>query len=208
MTILSGVIHVEATDSKVWDVLSDLKGIAKWSPVVRSASVVTDTDKGEGARRRLKGVNSDFFDETITEWDDGVRLVYKVEGANSLLQSVHAGFLVSPSDEGATLVTYTVHYQPRWGIAGTIADKIFLRRSMCRKIGLNLAGLKHHVETGELIETELPEVLKYLHRVSMANGSNSPVWCLSASCQESVGNTVSGRSVTADLRAKYDLMLR
>jgi len=156
----------------------------------------------------MKGANSRYIDETITEWEDGVRFVYKVEGKNSLLRSVHAGFLVSPSDDSDTLVTYTVHYQPRWRIAGTIADKIFLRRSLCRKIGLSLAGLKHHVETGELIDTELPEVLRHLHRVSMMNGADSPVWCLSAACQESAGNTVSGISIRTDLRAKHDLMLR
>lgn len=208
MPMLSSVIRVNASKQRVWDVVSDFGGVANWSPVVIKSSLLTAKDGREGARRQSKTIGFGTVQELVTEWDEELfRYVYQVEGGMGLIRSAHISFLVSSDDEG-TLVTKTVHYQTRLGMLGALWDKLLLRRRLRRHIALTLAGLQHHVETGEVIGTVLPEVLRHLHRLSMVSGSNVPIWCLSASCQENSGNTVSGLGLRVDKRAGYDHVLR
>jgi hypothetical protein len=66
-------------------------------------------------------------------------------------------FAVSPAGEG-TLVSVTADYRLKYGPIGALFDFLFAQRQLEDGFGKLLAGVKYHVETGEVVteRTELP----------------------------------------------------
>ena len=55
------------------------------------------------------------------------------------------------------MVTITPDYALKFGPVGVIADLLFARRQMKKGMADMAAGLKYHIETGELVENRVPE---------------------------------------------------
>ncbi len=54
---------------------------------------------------------------------------------------------------GGTLTKLQLHYELKGGILGGVIDRLMVRRQYGKGLKLALAGLKYHVETGDLVET-------------------------------------------------------
>jgi len=54
-------------------------------------------------------------------------------------------------DGKETLATMTVNFQMKFGLIGALMERLMVRRKISKQIQITLAGLKHHVETGELV---------------------------------------------------------
>ena len=155
MTQIKNEIRINASKEKVWEVLRDFGGVSKWAPTVAKSFSTTTATEGVGCERKCEIPGFGNVSERITEWDEGTRIKYAVEGVGPM-KSMTSGF--SLRREGKeTLASMTVNFQMKFGIIGALMDKLMVRRKISKQLQITLAGLKHHVETGELVTLKVYE---------------------------------------------------
>ncbi len=137
MTQIKSEIRINASKEKVWEVLRDFGGVSKWAPTVAKSFSTTTATEGVGCERKCEIPGFGNVSERITEWDEGTRIKYAVEGVGPM-KSMTSGF--SLRREGKeTLATMTVNFQMKFGIIGALMDRLMVRRFggycmvVCRK---------------------------------------------------------------------------
>jgi len=145
------VRRIEVPSPRVWAALSDFKGIHRFHPRIERADLLTAENCGLGAERvcHMYG-GKDHVTERIVEWQEGRSLAVSILDTTMPLESAWARLAVEP-DGAASRVTFEMRYQPRYGLIGRIMDTAFMGRMM-RTLGEQLlAGLEHHLRTGETV---------------------------------------------------------
>ena len=89
------------------------------------------------------------FEEFVTKWSDGVGFSYKVEPFGLIDESSSTWKITPQGDK--TLVYTELNVNMRFGLLGSLMEKLFVRRKIENGTRNGLAGLKQHVMTGELI---------------------------------------------------------
>ncbi len=88
----------------------------------------------------------------MTGWEDGRRLVYDVtKGLPFPMKSLTNDWSIEAS-AGSTVVTLEQTFEVKLGPLGSLLVPV-IRKQMGKEMTVTLAGLKHHVETGELVDT-------------------------------------------------------
>ncbi len=112
---------------------------------------------GVGASRHMDLQNpSGYLEERVIEWKDGEGYTLEVTKTNAPIKTATGGMWLEPNGEG-TIVVATQDYQVKFGPIGTLLDKLIMGRLFRKGVTGYLAGLKYHVETGELVGTKLPK---------------------------------------------------
>ncbi len=156
MASVSSKIHIGAPKDQVWEVLSDLGGIYKWNPGVSSSHYTSEQTQGDGATRHcdLESPRG-YLEERALEWRDGEGYVIDVYDSNLPIEKNRIEFSLTAEGDGAT-VTVTPDYKLKYGLLGSLLDRLWARRQLQKGFDEMLAGLKHHVETGELVGDKVP----------------------------------------------------
>ena len=156
MASVSSNIHIGAPKEQVWEVLADLGGIYKWNPGVSSSHYTSEQTKGDGATRHCDLVNPrGYLEERALEWREGEGYVIDIYDSNLPIEKNVVTFSLTAEGDGTT-VTVTPDYKLKYGLLGSLLDRLWARRQMQKGFDAMLAGLKHHVETGELVGDKLP----------------------------------------------------
>ena len=121
-------VKINAPMDKVWEVLADFGATDKWSPVISKSYSTTEANGGVGAGRHCQ-TSFGALKEQIVEWEEG------------------RSFTI----DGKTVLPM------KFATVGALLDKLVLRREFRKALTQGLAGLKYHVETGEVVGTKLPE---------------------------------------------------
>ena len=159
MTKLTRQVLIEASKEQVWDILADFGAASNWAPAVSESHTTTETTRGVGAVRTCDHEKMGHLEERIVAWDEGSSLSYDViKGLPFPMKSLNNVWSVSDAGDGA-VVTLTMNFRMGFGPLGAL-PALMARPLMRKEMDVNLAGLKHHVETGELVgsDTELPAV--------------------------------------------------
>lgn len=72
-----------------------------------------------------------------------------------MMKSVHSTWSVEPNG-GQTVVTARVDAHASFGPLGALMAATVMKAMMGRNVGQSLRGLKHHVETSEVVGAEVP----------------------------------------------------
>ena len=142
MAAKSNSIIISAPIEEIWGVLSEFDQIFNWAENVAHSCFYSEQEIGVGTTRRIQQ-GSNVVLETITYWEEPVRLAYQIEGLPPVFKKVTNSWKLF--DEGAkTRVELTVHIvpiRPPAEIAAQILGKFFSRLN--KKM---LIGLKNQVE--------------------------------------------------------------
>ncbi len=166
MTEIAREIAINALPERVWDVLADYESVANWAPDVVSAHATTEESQGVGATRLCATSGFGDIEETITDWRDGESLTYSATG-NLPLRDVVMTWSVR-AEGGRTVATLRARYEIKEGGPESVMDRLNLRRTLAGAFESALLGLKHHVETGEVVGDGLPDGLKGEEPVEVA----------------------------------------
>ena len=158
MTVIAREIAINALPEKVWAVLSDYEGVAKWAPDVVSAHATTEESQGVGATRLCATSGFGDIEEIVTDWREGESLSYSVTG-NLPLRDVLMAWTLR-AEGGQTVAQLRANYEIKEGGPEAVMDRLNLRRTLAGAFETALLGLKYHVETGELVGDGLPDGLK------------------------------------------------
>jgi uncharacterized membrane protein len=139
---------IEAPPSRVWQVLSRLDGFGDYSPMVKSATLLSEQREGVGAERRCDAYRPGHIDERVVGWEEEKCLALEVIGG----MPVTGVGVWSLSGDQFTEVTFRLDYRPKLGPIGALTDRLMMNREMTKGFKANLAGLKAHVEEGTVID--------------------------------------------------------
>jgi len=142
---------VDASSPEVWEILADFGGVHRFHPLVERSPLLSDNNSGVGATRRCEFYDGKSITERVIDWTEGRSMrVAIIEGDMPMDEAV-AELSVRPIEGGRSEVTMTMEYEPSFGFAGKIMDKLMMRfmfKNMCGKV---LDGLDTHARTGSSI---------------------------------------------------------
>ena len=145
-------VRIDASKELVWDALADFGGVSKWAPTLTSSRSLTEANGGVGAERTCEHMKMGRLEERVTGWEDGRRLVYDVtKGLPFPMQSLTNDWSIGTS-AGSTIVTLEQTFEVKLGLLGSLLVPV-IRKQMGKEMTVTLAGLKHHIETGERVDT-------------------------------------------------------
>ncbi len=155
---------VDAPQDKVWGTLADLGSIYKWNPGVTHSHSTSDETQGEGATRHCDLDDKNYLKERAFDWREGESFKIDVTESTMPLESNIVTFQIAPTGDAApdgagTRVSVTADYKLKFGIIGALMDVLFAKRQMQQAFDDMMAGLKHHIETGEEIGDAVPEAV-------------------------------------------------
>ncbi len=156
MGAFSTEIRIDAPREKVWEVLADLGGIHKWNPGVSHSHSTSESSGGEGATRHCDLSNpSGYLEERAFDWREGEGFKIDIFESSFPIERNVVEFTLRADGDG-TIVTVTPDYRLKFGPIGALLDRLILGRQLRKGMGNLLAGLKYHVETGELVGDAVP----------------------------------------------------
>lgn len=154
MATIKSEVNVDAPVEEVWQILADFGGIQRFNPGVPRSIQTSDGPVGLGTTRHCDlTIPGASIEERITGWVDGHS--YEVEIFSSKrtppLNHARATLAVRPAERG-TMASMQIDYRLKGGWLGSLMDVVMVRRQYEKTVDGVLAGLKHHAETGELVD--------------------------------------------------------
>ena len=156
MTVIRSQAKIDAPVDKVWRTLADLGSIDKWNPGVAKSYATSEATQGEGATRHCDlNTGNAQLEERAFDWREGKGFKIDIYKSSLPLKRNIVSFEIEPSGDG-TLANLTADYQLKYGPIGALMDILIGRRWAQQRFDELLAGLKYHVETGELVQNHVP----------------------------------------------------
>lgn len=154
-------VKINAPKHEVWKVLADIGGIYKWNPGVAHSYSTSEENSGEGATRHCDlqttgGKSFGYLEERTVDWREGEGYKIDIYDSNLPIKSNVVEFTVK-ADEDGTIVSVSPEYAIKYGLLASLINRLFLQRKLQQAMEGLLAGLKYHVETGEVVGNRLPK---------------------------------------------------
>ena len=143
MSKLIKKIEIDATAERVWEVLSDYGDVYKWAPIVAASRVLTASSTGLGAERACTIPGFGDVVETVTEWQNGRSLGYRVTGVPGVTDQQNR-FSVALEGDGSVVVL-----EVDLDMVAPEEHRAAAELQFAEVMETTLAGLKQYVETGE-----------------------------------------------------------
>ncbi len=147
-------VRINEGKEKVWEIMADYGGVANWAPTITSSKLLTDANGGMGARRTCDHISGAAIEEVITEWEEGEYYSYEMTTSLGPVKTLVNTWAVR-SEGNDTVVTLSMDFKMRFGPLGLLMIPM-AKMMMGKEMKLALAGLKHHVETSQIIERDHP----------------------------------------------------
>ncbi len=136
----------------VWQSIADFGGIHRFHPLVDKSPINAGAPStGLGAERTCHFHDGNEIKERVVAFEDGRSLDVDIYEGTMPLASARARLEVIPSPNGRTTVRMSMEYTPKFGVLGKAMDALMMRRKFGSILDSVLAGLDHHLTTGETI---------------------------------------------------------
>lgn len=143
------IIH--ASPDVVWELVRDVTTIERWHPSVASVDLLSPQATGLHAARRCNFVDGTSVREEVFELEEGQRVRLSLSEFSMPMQKLEAEIRLVPAEGGRTQATFEIFFEPKFGILGKALGALAIRRKLASVCARILAGLDHHLSTGELV---------------------------------------------------------
>ncbi len=152
MSKITKEVEINTPKAKVWSVLADIGAVENYNPVVTKSFYTSDNKQGIGTSRHCDLLPMGSVEERIIEWDEGES--YKIEIFEGKAIPFKGTGTFELTDNGkSTNVKMTFEPMMGNGIFGKIMG-FMMKEKMNKMIAGVVIGLKHHLETGELVSAK------------------------------------------------------
>ena len=156
-------VEINAPKAKVWSVLADIGAVEKYNPVVTKSYSTSENKQGLGASRHCDLLPMGSVEEKIVEWDEGES--YKIEiFEGKAIPFKGTGKFELTENGKSTNVKMTFEPDMGNGIFGKIMG-FMMKEKMNKMITGVVIGLKHHLETDELVSAKTYKKIRKLSAV-------------------------------------------
>jgi len=158
MTTLNFETTLNANKQEAWQVIADFAGISVYHPGVPKSYVINQSERsGLGAERRceLSNDGKKYIDERIVRFVDGQEYDVEIYGGNQIppVNNILVTIGVESVSTGQTRIYIRLSYQPKFGPIGVVMDRVMIRPLMSKAMKGIIYGFKHHMETGEPVQS-------------------------------------------------------
>lgn len=148
MTTLNNEIVINAPIASIWRELSQMERLAYYDPTVKDAHLLTESNHGLGARRKVRMLDGkNWFEETCTAYREEEELQYDLDACSFPVHRLNHRYHFERLGDGRTKVVQVMTYQMKFGPLGSLMG-IALKPQWNRGISLFLQGLKQIAEEG------------------------------------------------------------
>lgn len=151
------MIRVGATKSldvsatRAWEVIADFQNVQRFHPLVDHVDMLSDNERGVGAKRVCNFYDDTSVAEEVTQWEEGQGYTVELSDFSLPVKSATATLTVKSTGAGTSDVTFAMEFTPKFGPLGWVMGQVMMRPMMARVFSQVLAGLEHHAATGELV---------------------------------------------------------
>lgn len=159
MTSINREVTVNAPAEEVWAALADFGNVATWNPNVKKSFLTSNQTQGEGISRECQLVPMGTVQEQVTSWVEGESMTIEISEFKNVPAMRAGGADIHIRARGdQTDVHLELSYEVGLGAVGAGMNSMMLKRQFSKAATGLLAGLKHHVETGDPVQrgTSLP----------------------------------------------------
>jgi carbon monoxide dehydrogenase subunit G len=152
-TTITRSIKINASKEKVWEALADFGNVQNLSPNVAKSYLTSDTKNGLGATRHCDFTSMGAqVEEKITEWNEGHSLRIELYDPKNLpmMRGMNAYFEVAEQGD-KTKLQGTFEYGMSNAL-GSFLNSIKMRKMNEKNWEQFMAGIKHNVETNEVVD--------------------------------------------------------
>lgn len=150
---------INAPIQKVWAQIADVTLIKNWHPGVESTDQLSNQAFGLGATRRCNFYDGSEAVEEVVEIiepnemgdNDQYAIKINIREFKAPMKTFESAWQLTATESGATQLTVITRYEMKMSILGTVLDVLVIRGRMPKLFGKVLAGLEHHVMSGEII---------------------------------------------------------
>lgn len=161
MTRIYHNIRINAPKEKVWSILADLGAIQNFNPGVKKSYYVSEEKQGPGASRVCELIPLGSIKETATAWQEGESFALDIRPLSPIPPLKQAvGRFTLKADGQHTIITLAMEYNLKFGPLGVLLNALAFKSQFRRGLSDLLLGLKHHAETGELVDQKVIKRLK------------------------------------------------
>lgn len=147
MSKLHHSVKINASVSKVWQILADLEAVQHYIPTVAGAKYISEQKSGVGAARHCDFTSSGFAKERVTEWKPEEVLGLEMYESSWPMKFMRWRTMLR-NEDGGTLMSQDMEYELKFGILGQIMDRFMMRRKLDGIMNEVFSKLKHFVESG------------------------------------------------------------
>jgi len=151
MQHVSATRIIHATPAEIWTLVGDVTTVSRWHPAVQTADLLSDKPTGLGAARRCNFYDGTSVREEVVDLDEGHRVRLQLSEFSVPMKRLEAEVSLAPTVDGQTEATFELFYEVKFGLLGKLLGATAIRRELRGVAGKVLAGLGHHLSTGELV---------------------------------------------------------
>lgn len=139
--------HISKDATTIWPILADFAGISKFNPFLsHSALIGTQAAAGTcgvGTHRQCDmKFGSTYLREEVVDWKEGESYTVHIYESMMPVAKLFTTIGVKQEGKSESIVYMKSTYEPKFGIAGAIMDKVFLRWVMRFMFARVLKGLE------------------------------------------------------------------
>lgn len=134
-----------------WTLLSDFSLAHNYVPGITRTEIVSATQQGVGAHRRVYDEKGEFLEETVIEWRDGAGFVIRLhDGETPMAPFQRAEFVYALAENGpaTTDIELALIFEMPWGWLGDAVAEWIIVPLMEDNLVQVAAGMKVFYETG------------------------------------------------------------
>jgi len=149
-------VHIDAPKDEVWTAIADFGNVANSNPGIKTSYLTSDSTVGVGATRHCDlALYGATVEERIVEWIEGESFRIDIYDSTRIpiIESSGGAFQLEEHN-GGTLLTGTLHTGLKYGPVGSAVYSAVLQKQLAKVWKIFLAGVKRHVETGEVIDQD------------------------------------------------------
>lgn len=167
MACIETKLYSKAPVERVWEVLSNYGGVHLYHPKVKSTPILSNNDKGIGAKRRCEFYDNSSVVEEVTNWNEGRSISVVLSEMSSMpLKRANATIQVLSVDSETSLLSIDMNFNVKFGPLGWMMGQLMIKPMMKKMLTNVLKGLEYNAITGKSVETKVPEIepnMEYVH---------------------------------------------
>lgn len=145
MTKIEYSVKVKAPKEIVWNMLEDFDNLS-WSKTVNSAHYLNKKRSEVGMSRHCNLADGGYIVETISKWDQGNGFTYTLDDSSDPIDPKSYAIWKVKKDGKNSIVSFTVHYDLKYGILGDMMNSLFAKDKFAISIKGFMNELKDRVE--------------------------------------------------------------
>ena len=147
VTSISAETEIHARKELVWGALQNIGAIERFHPLVKKSKSLTEKKGGLGAVRSCELLPMGVMQEQVVDWQEGRSFEMEVIGGKMLPPHTFMKGVIALQEQGlSTDVKFTLTYQLKFGILGSLMDALMIRPQFRKGPPKYIDGLKAFVE--------------------------------------------------------------